>query len=93
MDELPAGWKKGATSTENDSLFKIYKTDSIIVTFDFLDRIKQTILASDFKTCTFMTLSNNVLTVTINDLGDKKPLEELIAFAKILDSLLKVELQ
>jgi len=90
MENLPTGWKKGATSTENESLFKIYKTKDIKVTFNYFDRIKQTILDRSFKSCTFMTLSNDVLTVTINDLGDKKPLEEIIAFAKVLDSLLEI---
>lgn len=88
MYDLPEGWKKGATSTKNNSLFKIYKTEDIKNTFDHFDRIKQAILDSDFRSCTFITLSNDVLTVTINDLGDKKTLEEIISFANTLNSLL-----
>jgi hypothetical protein len=90
MCDLPQGWKKGATSTENNSLFKVYKTNSMTLTFDYLDRIKQTLLSSGFKSCTYITLSNDYLTVTINDLGDKKPLEEMVLFAKVIDSILGV---
>ncbi|MDZ7786442.1 MAG: hypothetical protein U5L95_04970 [Candidatus Saccharibacteria bacterium] len=90
MDDLPVGWKKGATSTENDSLFKVYKTGNIDTAFDYLYRIKQTVLDSDFRGCTFITLSSDFLTITINDLGDKKPLEAIIAFAKDIDLLIEV---
>jgi hypothetical protein len=88
MEHIPAGWKKGASNTDSDSLFKIYKIDGIQTAFVCLERVKQAILASDLRACTFVTLSNDALTITINDLGEKKPLGEIIAFAEDLDSLL-----
>jgi len=89
MDNLPAGWKKGATSTDNDSLFKLYKMESLAASFAALDHVRQAVLEGDFKECTFITLSNDALTITINDLGEDRPPEDIAAFAAALDDLLE----
>lgn len=89
-NDLPAGWRRGVSNTAYDSLLKIYKTRDAGITYDYFDRIAKTILDSDFRSSTFITMSNDALTITLNDLGGANTLEELVAFARTLDSLLEI---
>lgn len=93
MENLPAGWRKGTTNTEYCSIFKIYKTRDVTVTFSCFNRISAAILDSEYRAVTFLTLSNDVLTVTINDLGGAYSLDRLIAFAHTIDMLIEPELR
>jgi len=88
MNQIPAGWKNGKEHAGHDTLFKIFKTDDIETTFDYFERIKAEILNGAFRSSTFFTMSNDCLTITLNDIDANKTLDELIDQAKVIDSLI-----
>jgi len=71
-----------------DLLFKFIKTGDLATTFDYFNKISQIILDSGQREHIHLALSNDFLTISLNDLGKEESLEDFIKIADLINSAL-----
>ena len=82
------GWKQRSTESGYDLLFKLYKTDNLATSIEFLNKIKDVVLGHSKNKYIGFSLSNDYLTVTLNDLGKNEPIKQYKDLTKEIDKLL-----
>lgn len=85
---VPNGWKQNTADDGHVLLFKLYKTDSIAKSITSLDKIKEIVLANENAQYVGFTLSNDYITVTLNDLGNDELIGTFIMLAEEIDNKL-----
>jgi len=85
---LLKGWKQNITDDGHTLLFKLYETGSLSRSVAALDKIKELVLANKNAEYVGFTLSNDFLTVTLNNLGKNELVGQFIILANEIDKLL-----
>lgn len=85
---IPDGWKENTASNGHVLLFKLYETGSIAKSITTLDKIKEIIIANENAQYVYFTLSNDYITITLNDLGNDELIGGFIMLAEEIDKKL-----
>lgn len=83
--ELPKGWRQNIADDGHVLFFKLYKTGTLSKSLESLDKIRTIVLSHRDAQYVGFTLSNDFLTVTLNDLGKNELVEEFIVLAEKID--------
>ncbi len=86
MNAVPDGWKINDTSNGNRMLFKFFKADSLKESFKRSSEISPVILDSGYAGQINLSLSNDFVTISLNDLGQENNIEQYYPLANKLNA-------
>ena len=89
MTNLPEGWKLVPTKNKNKVLFRLVKVKDIEEAFQSVNEVSEPILAFQKRKEISISINDDFLTISLNDLGNEK-IDDFIAIAQSINNILPV---